>query len=321
MEIFIVYHYQLTYSLKIDPTTDTTSLLSNSFSLASTYGRFVGSVLAPNGMIYYIPMTEPRVFKLDPTTEIETAIGTTYHTSATSSKWQGGALAENGMIYCACFGGTVTQILKINPTTDTTSLVGASLGAGNKISGACCAPNGMIYFAPRKTSKIVMLDPTTEIISYVGTDYGGAENKWFANQLALNGMIYFIPHDYGRVMKLDPTTNTTTLIGSLITGTYRTAVLGLNGKIYCLPFTTNDILEIDPYTDTTRIFTDAIIQGRDSVKGNIALNGNLYFVPLDSDKVIVLNIDSPNLVGTDAIMPADLADLATSNYNKYYNKF
>ena len=41
-------------------------------------------------------------------------------------KWMGGALAADGCIYCAPFGHD--RILKIDPKTDTTSLVGKSFG-------------------------------------------------------------------------------------------------------------------------------------------------------------------------------------------------
>jgi len=68
---------------------------------ASTFGslsgatKWVGGVLAPNGMIYGIPDSSTTVLKIDPATDTASTFGSL----SGATKWAGGVLAPNGMIY------------------------------------------------------------------------------------------------------------------------------------------------------------------------------------------------------------------------------
>jgi len=59
-------------------------------------------------------------------TVVTEEIGDDFDNFAGGAKWKTGALAADGCIYCAPFGHD--RILKIDPKTDTTSLVGKSFG-------------------------------------------------------------------------------------------------------------------------------------------------------------------------------------------------
>ena len=55
--------------------------------------------------------------------------------------------------------------------------------------------------------------------------------------------------------------------------------------------------------------------------GVLAPNGKIYAIPRESNQVLeIFGVDSPNVIGSDANIPASLANLASSNYNEYYNK-
>ena len=72
--------------------------------------KWVGGVLAPNGMIYGIPYDSTTVLKIDPTTDTATTFG-----SLTGmAKLQGGVLAPNGMIYGIPYNSTT--VLKLLST-------------------------------------------------------------------------------------------------------------------------------------------------------------------------------------------------------------
>jgi hypothetical protein len=58
----------------------------------------------------------------------------------------GRVLAPNGLIYFSPYNAN--QILKLDPATNQTSLVGSIYSGGSKHTGGVLAPNGMIYFAP-----------------------------------------------------------------------------------------------------------------------------------------------------------------------------
>jgi hypothetical protein len=57
------------------------------------------------------------------------------------------------------------------------------------------------------------------------------------------------------------------------------------------------------------------------VGGVLAPNGKIYFVNYDITQILELKRKVPNLIGTDAQIPTDLSTLATSAYNRYYNKY
>ena len=131
--------------------------LSNSQSdSSSTFGsltgtsKWYGGVLAPNGMIYGIPINSETVLKIDPTTDTASTFGSLTGTS----KWIGGVLAPNGMIYGIPYNSET--VLKIDPTTDTASTFGSLTGA-TKWQGGVLAPNGMIYGIPRDSETVLKL--------------------------------------------------------------------------------------------------------------------------------------------------------------------
>ena len=115
----------------------------------------------------------------------------------------------------------------------------------------------------------------------------------------------------------------TTLIGSTYSGTVKWlgGVLAPNGKIYYAPTNASQILELDPATNTTTLVGSVYSGTNKWVGGVLAPNGKIYFAPHNATQILELsNVSSPNVIGSDANIPSDLSTLATSNYNRYYNK-
>ena len=146
-------------------------------------------------------------------------------------------------------------------------------------------------------------------------------DKYLGGVLAPNGKIYAIPFSATQILEIDPSNNTTTLFGSISGGgKYGGGVLAPNGKIYAIPQNATQILEIDPSNNTTTLFGS--ISGSNKYLGGVlAPNGKIYAIPFDATQILeILNVNTPNVIGSDANIPASLSNLASSNYNKFYNK-
>ena len=65
------------------------------------------------------------------------------------------------------------------------------------------------------------------------------------------------------------------------------------------------------------------ISGSGKYRGGVlAPNGKIYAIPQDATQILeILNVNTPNVIGSDANIPASLSNLAASNYNEYYNKY
>ena len=123
---------------------------TTTFGSLSGSSKWIGGVLAPNGMIYGIPLDSTTVLKIDPTTDTATTFGSL----SGSGKWIGGVLAPNKMIYGIPYSSA--SVLKIDPTTDTATTFG-NLSGSTKWRGGVLAPNGMVYGIPLESTTVLRL--------------------------------------------------------------------------------------------------------------------------------------------------------------------
>ena len=119
-----------------------------------------------------------------------------------TGKWYGGVLAPNGKIYG--IPRDSTQVLEIDPATQTTTLFG-SLSGNNKWNGGVLAPNGKIYGIPYNSTQVLEIDPTTKTTTLFGSLSG--TGKWIGGVLAPNGKIYGIPVNSTQVLEIDGVSN------------------------------------------------------------------------------------------------------------------
>jgi len=305
--------------LEVDIISGVTTQIGTDYSSSSIDGKWGGGILAPNGKIYCIPLNYGYVMVIDTINKTTTNIGTNYGSSGVvgqvgSAKWHGGVLADNGKIYCIPRG--YSQMLEIDPSTDTTSLVGSVLTLhGEKYLGGVYA-NGNVYGIPCTASSVLVYNVSTGVTSYIATTSGTSSYKFGGGVLALNGKIYATPCLLAKVLEIDIVNNTTSLKNSF--SGYRVSTLGKNGKIYCVPFNIGKVLEID--TDTgVSVLIGNNIPDQTYYANTLGSNGKIYAAPHGASKVLEIDIIGSDILGVDRQIPSDLSTLATSNYNKYYN--
>jgi hypothetical protein len=176
--------------LVINTTTNTVSTFGSGLS-----GTWNGSILGPNGLIYGIPYGSTSTITV---TNTSTNTVTTIGSLNTDNTWRFGTLAPNGNIYgIPMWASTASQsIILINPSTNTVSTFGTVSQAYN---GGVLGPDGNIYCSPYSATNILVINPTTNALTYVGS---GLSTPWIGGILAPNGNIYFIPCGSSSVIKL-----------------------------------------------------------------------------------------------------------------------
>ncbi len=295
--------------LKIDPSTDTISTFG---SVGGSSDKWSGAILAPNGKIYCAPLLQSSILIIDPTTD-------TTSTVASSSNYISGVLAPNGCIYFIPWSGT--SILKIDTATDTVSNFG-SLSGSIKWWGAALAPNGKIYCAPSNSSTILEIDPSTDTVRTFGSLSGST--KYFGAVLGADDLVYFSHHSQTQFRQLNPNSDATaavgTTFGSLIRGLG--SAMDFESNIYSPPNNSTFLTWYNTSLNTGGNFDlSSYISTTDPLRGCcFSQNGDLYMIP-SSASVIVRATGFPSLTASDYTMPVNLsADLASSNYNKLFNK-
>lgn len=321
---FIYYApYTATRVLKFDPVTKVSVQVGGTLSGSK---KFIGATLAPNGMIYFTPYTATRVVMFNPNVDTFGILGTTY---PTANKWQTAVLSTNGRIYC--IPRDATQVLEINPLTNTTALVGTVYTGTGKWAGSCLALNDKIYAMPNNRTQVLEITPntgggtvTTALVGAIVPTITGT--KYLTCSLTPSGIIYAPPFQAGQVLKFNPSTLTTTLIGNNFGTTgikWTSSVLSTNGKIYCTTSNgINKFLEIDYTNDSIYQLNWNYSQTVNLFYSGVQANKNIFCSSIGTGSTIlrINNQDENNVLGTDYIVPS-LASLATSLYNKYFNKY
>ena len=218
-----------------------------------------------------------------------------------SHKWSGIALAPNGKLYCSPH--TASKVLRIDPATDATELIGDDLSAhgegsprGHMWSGIAAAPDGKLYCSPRSASRVLRIDPATGATELIGDDLSpqcGPHAGWSDIAAASDGKLYCSPYGASRVLRIDPATGATELIGDdLEDGGWSGIALASDGKLYCSPGGAMCVLRIDPATDETDEI-GTVYRGGYSTRGwsgiAAAADGKLYCPP--GNAFHVLRID------------------------------
>jgi len=237
--------------------------------------------LAPNGYVYCPPWSNTQVLKYN-----HTLTGSKFGSFIGTEQWRGCTLAPDGCIYCAPFNHA--SILKIDPTTDTTSLIG-DFGTGTKKwYGAVCRLNGDIVFAPHSSNSFLVVDTAGNTYTYGNLS---GNYKYGSCVLAPNGTVYAIPFGAGNIAKLAPD-NTVSTVGSFTEtnayGKWTGGILAPSGKIYGLPYTRTDILVIDPADDS--YFTFGATENAPGYRGScLGPDGKIYSLSKGVRKRIVVD--------------------------------
>ncbi len=257
--------------------TETVSYISHNFSTSQANYPSYG-VLAPGGIIYYIPWAERRIYKLDTNTDTITTLDIS--SIATASRNWGGSVYHYLTGYIYAVPAYVGGILKLDPRTDTCTTIGSLSTSAIQYLGCSIGINGCIYGGPMNATQVLKLDPYTDTISYIGSTYSG-EGKWEGGTLAPDGNIYFVPRLSSTVLKVDTTNDTTSTIGSFGSTQYKMtgAIYTPSGKLYLAGANVSSAIYDLSTNTSSNIFS--------SGSGGVVLgpNGVAYFIKRSASSI------------------------------------
>lgn len=192
-------------------TVTTNSVTVSGFSSAAL--RYRGSVLHPNGNIYYPPRNSNNgMLEFQPSTGNSRYINTGAFSSLTSTSgayFHSGVLTEQGNILCVPFN--YTSIIEYDPDTGNSSAWGSFSGT-TKWSGAVLGTNGNVYCVPQNYNGVLEIDTvnkTTTVKTY-GLSMTAATKWWGGTRSMKDDRIYMAPLLRGKVLVLAPDGQTAT---------------------------------------------------------------------------------------------------------------
>lgn len=284
--------------LIIDPITNTTT------TILSNVGTFSSAILAPNGKIYCAPALSTRFLIIDPITNSIDTSTISIPGLNTTFKWHSSVITQNGTVYA--IPRTDTRVLIVNTITNNYTFVNAAPTGVDKFSSSVLAPNGKIYCPPfLGFSNFLIYDintnvaDTSSLIAPVGFKYQGA-------CCGPDGNLYFVPFTAtstsGHILRYIVSTNTldsSTLPIATLTGglfNYACAKLAPDGFIYICPLNQNSVVAFNPITNVINT-TSMVVSGGNgkTTTGTLAQNGKIYCPPFENTRIIVVNTGIPVL--------------------------
>jgi len=184
--------------MRLNPDND--SLSSVGDDLGEGYGKYSGTVVGNDEILYGIPYHATHIIKFDLTNPDTTStVG-----ERINDKCGNGVLCGDGDIYAANQSG---QVLKVDTTNGNYTWIGDKIaefvgqGWGDPIIGV----DKCIYWPSYNANRVLKFDPETQQLpSLVGDDLGEGQ-KWVGGALlATDGAIYCIPSGATQILTIDP---------------------------------------------------------------------------------------------------------------------
>ena len=267
--------------LIIDPKTDTCTPMDHP-PLVGQFKYLRSIYYAETKMIYGLPCNADSILKIDPINNTVKVLPIPFETSEERTipwKYHGGAIhPDDRCIYA--IPQSATRVLKLDPMTDTISLIGPTLPGKYKwYGGVVGKTDHAIYGIPHNSSSILRIDINDQVTLHGDFTDGG--HKWHGASVSPtpDGAIVCIPANADKVLLIHPSPTpvrtpssssdnndpqqhlcTYQKIGSpdiIQTGRHRTdrkykylgAVSSPNDqKVYCLPSGSEFVLQIDAQT-------------------------------------------------------------------------
>jgi len=309
-------------------------------SQVTSFNKYFGGALAPNGKMYFMPcpfnyptggspLWTPNIGIYNPYTKVldQTTLSIR-NVPALSGKFIWGAItAPNGKIYGIPWQSSFVPI--IDPITnfvDTTTISTVISGTTyQNFRGGVLASNGKIYCAGAfSNSKIGVIDTVNNTFSTldIPQPIPGSGLGYYSGALGSNGCIYFAPHQGGgRPLKVNPFNNTVIhMTNGPLLNTHCGAVTGKDGNVYLIPFANTNITKIDCRNNNDSVGEPYSLVGPPRpYEAATAINGQdglLYLMPSYSNRTSLsaFNIDTNSYV----TLSGAFADLASSTQDPWF---
>jgi len=212
-------------------------------------------------------------------------------------KYLGGECGSDGRIYA--IPGCAPQVLRIDPTTGCTDLVGPVMKGEFKWLRSVKAIDGdgneAIYGLPCHASSVLKIVPATGKITTFG-ELGDQEWKYHGGNLAegKRGLrIWCIPQKATRVMAIDPKNDTVELIGPELPGICKWygGLPGIaDGCIYGMPQNAAGVLKINPKTEEISVMGKLKEGGHKWHGGLLDGEGNIWAIPANADGILKVDV-------------------------------
>ena len=202
--------------------------------IPSGAGDYGGGVLATNGDIHFIPLTQNKGQKISADGVVST-YSLVYTTSAATGTFRGGVLDPNGTIHFIPFNGNRGQRVSSSGVVSTYSLVYTATSIYGRHFGGVLAPNGDIHFVPSGADRGQKVS-AAGVVSTYSLAYTKAGAYW-GGVLAPNGDIHFVPNtaNVGQKISAAGVVSTYSLVYTQGSGAYRGGVVAPNGDIHFIP--------------------------------------------------------------------------------------
>ena len=250
--------------------------------------KYCGAVLGDDGMIYGIPSGAKNVIKIDPSRNTYELLGDlsdqsfkwTTGCNHTDGCIYGFTRSSNtllqidiikkevfeinlGLSYKAehhysgiLYGNRIYQpprrnntILCINLDNKMVHQISlTSLPVKMGYTGSILHPNGFVYFMPESWGKVMVFNPETEMITFIGKI---VKCSVYNPVVSHNGHIYGFGYSYG-ILKIEPETNSVSVLFNNIFFGSATTVIGVNGKLYNLVGCSDTLYEFDSDTESLK---------------------------------------------------------------------
>lgn len=221
-------------------------------------------------------------------------------------KWHGAVVALDGSVYA--IPQKAHHVLRIDPASDATSLVGPALfpGMHNKWYGGLRAHDGSIWGVPTNAGgclKIVPREGTADV-SVVGSFLSGGY-KWHGGVVVADGSIYGIPANADTVLRIVPGGGPSgedlayEIEGPIKTGLHRSdgkykylgAVVAPDGNVICFPSDSDFVLRINTATATVETIGESLrtMESKWQNKwqnGFVGPDGCVYGIPLKAESIL-----------------------------------
>ena len=273
--------------IKINPNTNQIEYFGN---LSKKSFKYTGGCLY-DGKIYGFPRKSNNLLVINPQNKEvkEINLNMNYNEDIDDHHYSG-TLYKN-VVYLA--PRAAHYILAINLDNYNVCKIGENvIPKSYRYCGAILHNNGLIYFFPEKNSQVMILNPKTKEIRFIGEKVNASA---FSGAIAENENIYsFTAYSEGGILRINPETEQVDIIckESVESGFYGTKV-STNGKMYSVIGLCNKIYEFDPKTEKVKIIKEIERDTNEAMcaGGTLDKNGNIWFIPAYGSKIYELEIN------------------------------